>query len=109
MTQRYFLFDDEHEAYRQSVRAFVAKELAPHAEEWEKAEDFPDQVFRRLGELEMFGNKFEEKYGGTGAGHLFEAVFIEELGGCGSGGVAAGLGAHSQIALPPIASFGTEE
>jgi acyl-CoA dehydrogenase len=109
MTQRYFIFDDEHEAYRESVRAFVSKELLPHAEEWEKAEDFPDEVFRRMGTLEMFGNKFDENYGGTGAGYLFEAVLVEEMSRCGSGGVAAGLGAHAQIALPPIASFGSEE
>ena len=40
---------------------------------------------------------------------VFEAVLVEELARCGSGGVAAGLGAHAQVALPPIASFGTEE
>jgi len=109
MTQRYFIFNQEHDAYRESVRAFVSRELAPHAEEWERAEDFPDQAFRRMGQLDLFGNKFEERYGGTGAGVVFEAVLVEELARCGSGGVAAGLGAHAQIALPPIASFGTEE
>jgi acyl-CoA dehydrogenase len=109
LSQRYFIFNDEHEAYRESVRDFVNKELLPHAEEWERAEDFPDRVFRRMGSLELFGNKFEESYGGSGAGPLFEAVLIEELARCGSGGVAAGLGAHAQIALPPIATFGTEE
>jgi acyl-CoA dehydrogenase len=109
MTQRYFVFDEDHEAYRDSVRAFVGKELLPHAEEWEKAEDFPDETFQRMGALDLFGNKFAEQYGGTGAGHVFEAVLVEELARCGSGGVAAGLGAHAQIALPPIASFGNEE
>jgi acyl-CoA dehydrogenase len=109
MTQRYFIFDGDHEAYRQSVRSFVSKELLPHAEEWEQAEDFPDEIFRRMGALELFGNKFDEDYGGTGAGHLFEAVLVEEVARCGSGGVAAGIGAHAQIALPPIASFGNDE
>ncbi|HXA43052.1 MAG TPA: acyl-CoA dehydrogenase family protein [Candidatus Solibacter sp.] len=109
MTQRYFIFDDDHEAYRESVRAFVAKELLPHAEEWENAEYFPDETFPRMGALDLFGNKFDEKYGGTGAGYLFEAVLVEEMSRCGSGGVAAGLGAHAQIALPPINSFGNEE
>ena len=109
MTQRYFIFDEDHEHYRESVRAFVDKELLPHAEEWEKAEDFPDETYRRMGPLDLFGNKFDEEYGGTGAGFLFEAVLVEEMARCGSGGVAAGLGAHAQIALPPIASFGTEE
>ncbi|HEV3230855.1 MAG TPA: acyl-CoA dehydrogenase family protein, partial [Candidatus Dormibacteraeota bacterium] len=109
MSQRYHVFDGEHEAYRESVRAFVQKELRPHADEWERAENFPDQTFRRMGALGLFGNKFDEAHGGTGAGPVFEAVLIEEVARCGSGGVAAGLGAHAQIALPPIASFGTEE
>ena len=109
MTQRYFIFDGDHEAYRESVRSFVSKELLPHAEEWEQAEDFPDEIFRRMGALELFGNKFDEEYGGTGAGYLFEAVLVEEVARCGSGGVAAGIGAHAQIALPPIASFGNDE
>jgi acyl-CoA dehydrogenase len=109
LTQPYFVFGAEHEAYRESVRAFVSKELQPHAEEWERAEDFPDEIFRRMGTLELFGNKFEEAYGGTAAGPVFEAVLVEETARCGSGGVAAGLGAHAQIALPAIANFGTEE
>ena len=109
MTQRYYVFDDDHEAYRQSVRAYVTRELAPHAEEWERAEEFPVEVYARMGALGMFANKFDEQYGGSGAGYLFEAVLVEELSRCGSGGVAAGLGAHAQIALPPIAEFGTEE
>jgi acyl-CoA dehydrogenase len=109
MSQRYFIFDEDHEHYRESVRAFVQKELRPHAEEWEEAEDFPNATFKRMGDLDLFANKFDEKYGGTGAGHIFEAVLVEEMSRCGSGGVAAGLGAHSQIALPPIASFGNEE
>src|SRR5258708_2375963 len=109
MTQRYFIFDDDHEAYRESVRAFVAKELLPHAEEWEKAEYFPDETFPRMGALDLFGSEFEEKYGGAGAGYLFEAVLVEERWRCGSVGVAAGLGAHAQIALPTINSLGSED
>src|SRR5258708_39827048 len=101
MTQRYFIFDDEHEAYRESVRAFVAKELLPHAEEWEAAEYFPDETFRRLGALELFGNKFEEKYGGTGAGYLFEAVLVEEMWGRAPGRDRARRRPHDPMPLPP--------
>ncbi|HEV3233816.1 MAG TPA: acyl-CoA dehydrogenase family protein [Candidatus Dormibacteraeota bacterium] len=109
MPQRYYIFDDDHEAYRESMRSFVLKELRPNADEWERAEEFPIEMYRRMGQLDLFGNKFEEEYGGTNAGYLFEAVLVEEMSRCGSGGVAAGLGAHAQIALPPIASFGTPE
>ena len=46
---RHFIFTDEHEQLRESIRRFVARELQPHAEEWEET-TFPDQVFRRMGE-----------------------------------------------------------
>ena len=46
---RHPLFTDEHEAIRRSIRAFVERELRPHADEWERAGDFPDDIFRRMG------------------------------------------------------------
>src|SRR5258708_32357790 len=109
MTQRYFIFDDDHEAYRESVRAFVAKELLPHAEEWEQAEYFPDETFPRMGALDLFGNKFDEKYGGTGAGYLFEAVLVEEMSRCGSGGGRPRPGAPAQLPPPPVESVGNAD
>ncbi len=65
-------------------------------------------MFERLAELGYIGLKFPARYGGSDD-VVADAVFVQELARCGSGGVAAGIGAHSGIALPPIASFGTEE
>ena len=64
-------------------------------------------MFARLAELGYIGLKFPVQYGGDGD-PVADAVFVEELARCGSGGVAAGIGAHSGIALPPIWKFGTE-
>jgi acyl-CoA dehydrogenase len=101
-------FTEEHEEFRQAVRRFVLKELKPHAAEWEEARWFPNSVFTRLAELGYIGLKFDPAYGGDGD-PIADAVFVEELAHCGSGGLAAGIGAHAGIALPPIARFGTEE
>ena len=101
-------FTEEHEEFRQAVRRFVAAELLPHAQEWEDARWFPSEVFGRLAELGYIGLKFPPQYGGDGD-PIADAVFVEELARCGSGGVSAGIGAHSGIALPPIWRFGTEE
>ena len=101
-------FTEEHEEFRLAVRRFVQTELRPHAGEWEAAKWFPNEVFTRLAELRYIGLKFPTAYGGD-ADPVADAVFVEELAWCGSGGVAAGIGAHSGIALPPIARFGTEE
>ncbi|MDQ6745899.1 MAG: acyl-CoA dehydrogenase family protein [Actinomycetota bacterium] len=90
------------------MRRFVARELYPHAAEWERERWFPSDLFARLAELDYLGLKFPAQYGGDGD-PVADAVFVEELARCGSGGLAAGIGAHSGIALPPIWKFGTEE
>jgi acyl-CoA dehydrogenase len=90
------------------VRRFVQAELYPHARDWEEARWFPNDVFARLAELGYIGLKFPREYGGEGD-PVADAVFVEELAWCGSGGLAAGIGAHAGIALPPIWKFGTED
>jgi len=102
-------FTAAHEALRAEIRAWVAAELRPHAAAWEAAKHFPDEVFRRCGARGYLGLKFDPRHGGTGGGFYADAVFAEELARCGSGGLAAGIGAHASIALPPIDKFGTEE
>ena len=52
--QKHFIFTDEHEQLRETIRAFAQKELAPHADEWEET-TFPDSVFHRMGELGLPG------------------------------------------------------
>ncbi len=101
-------FTEEHEEFRTAVRRFVENELHPHASEWEEARWFPNDVFKRMAELGYLGLKFPPQYGGDGD-LIADAVLTEELARCGSGGLAAGIGAHIGIALPPIWRFGTEE
>ena len=102
-------FGDEHDQLREAIRRFVSRELRPHAEEWEDAGFFPGSVFDRMAELGYLGLKYPEEYGGEGGDYLHDAVLAEELAGCGSGGVAAGIGAHTGIATPPVWKFGTED
>jgi acyl-CoA dehydrogenase len=85
------------------------RELAPHAQEWEEACWFPNEVFAKLAAQGLLGLKYPAEYGGQGGDYLHEAVLIEELARVGSGGTAAGIGAHVNIATPPIWKFGTEE
>jgi len=104
----YDIFQPVHDDFRRNLRQFVENELAPHADEWEEAEEFPRWVFTRMGELGFLGMSYPEKYGGDDD-RIAEAVFHEEITRCGSAGVAAGLGAHIGIAMPQINRFGTEE
>ena len=68
MAEKFMLspFGTEHEIFRQQCRRFVEKELAPHAREWKKKQDFPDEVFRRVGEMGLHGILIPEEYGGIG-------------------------------------------
>ena len=103
-------FGEEHEELRETVSRFVSKEIAPNVDEWEEAREFPRELFSRCAELGFLGLKFPEELGGQGGTHLHDAVWVEELARSGgSGGVAAGLNAHSSIAMPPIFNFGTAE
>jgi acyl-CoA dehydrogenase len=102
-------FTEEHEAFRAQARSFVASELAPHTADYERDEWFPNDVFLRCARAGYLGLKYEQRYGGTGGGYLADAVWTEELARAGSGGLSAGIGAHTSIATPPIWRFGTEE
>jgi acyl-CoA dehydrogenase len=102
-------FNVEHEALRQEIRAFVTEELRPHAREWEQARWFPNEVFTRMAEHGLLGLKYPRELGGRGGDHLDDAVLSQELSRCGSGGLAAGIGAHVGIATPPVWRFGTED
>jgi acyl-CoA dehydrogenase len=102
-------FTEEHEALRESLRAFIEREIRPHVPGWEAAEEFPRELFTRMGELGFLGMKYPEEYGGQGGDYLHDAVFSEEMARSGSGGVSAGIGAHVAIATPPIFKFGTED
>src|SRR5207245_5940410 len=100
---------DEHETLRASIRSFVDRELRPHADEWEAAKDFPDSVFRRMGELGLLGLHFDEEDGGSGGDYLTMLVLAEEMAGCGSGGVAMAVSVQCEYVTAPIAKFGTAD
>jgi acyl-CoA dehydrogenase len=102
-------FTEEHDELRASARGFIERELAPHAQQWEDERWFPDEVFDKLAAQGLLGLKYPTVYGGQGGDYLHEAVLIEELARVGSGGTAAGVGAHVNIATPPIWRFGSEE
>src|SRR3954447_1428359 len=107
-TRKHFIFTDEHEQLRESIRTFAERELAPHSEEWEET-TFPNWVFNRMGELGFLGLDKPEQYGGQGGDYYSALVLAEEIGAARSGGLAMGLAVHTDMAMPPILAFGTEE
>lgn len=102
-------FTEEHSQFRSTVRAFAEKELAPHVEEWEKDEIFPNWVFKRAGELGILGAHFPEAHGGGGQDYWFSVTKAEELVRCRMAGVSMGLLVQSDMATPVISDIGTPE
>lgn len=102
-------FDDSHRLVRDSVRRFVEREILPHVADWEEAEEFPRELYRKAGEAGILGIGYPEALGGSHEGDLFAKVAAsEELMRCGSGGLVAGLGSLD-IGLPPLIKWGRAE
>ena len=106
--RKHFIFTDEHDQLRESIRRFAIKELQPHADEWEET-TFPNWVFERMGELGFLGLDKPVEYGGQGGDYYSSLVLAEEIGHSRSGGLAMGIAVHTDMAMPPILAFGTEE
>jgi citronellyl-CoA dehydrogenase len=102
-------FTPEHDALRATIRAFIEKELQPHAEEWEREGNFPDWVFTKMGDAGLLGLSYPEEYGGSGGDYISSLVLKEEMARSGSGGVGMAVAVQTDMATPPILKFGTEE
>lgn len=100
-------FSPEHDAFREALRDFVAREITPHVAEWDEAETFPRELYRKAAALGLLGLGYDEAHGGTPADVFFHLILSEEIARCGSGGVGASLLSHT-IGLPPVAKFGGE-
>ncbi len=97
----------ERQAILETLRAFCQAEIRPHVMEWDEAQRFPREVFRRLGELGFLGTIFPEEYGGAGLFCVDYAGIVEEIA-CVDGSVALALAAHTSLGSNHIFQFGTE-
>ncbi len=93
---------------RDTVRSFASDEVAPRANDIEKANDFPADLWRKMGDLGVLGITVEEEYGGAGMGYLEHVVAVEEMSRA-SAAVGLSYGAHSNLCVNQIRLNGTEE
>ena len=105
---RHFIFSDEHEQLRETIERFAKEELAPHADEWEET-TFPDSVIKRMGDLGFLGLTQPEEYCGQGGDYFTSVVRAEAMAYSSSGGLNMGIAVQTDMAMPPIAKFGSEE
>lgn len=102
-------FQEEHQIFRQQVRAFAENELGPKVDQWEEEKIFPSSVFKRAGELGILGAHYPEDVGGGGGDFWMSVVKSEELARCGSAGVTMGLLVQADMATPVINDLGSRE
>ena len=93
---------------REAVRAFADEAIAPRAEEIDRSNQFPRDLWPRLGELGLLGITVEPEYGGAGLGYLAHVVAMEEISRA-SGSVGLSYGAHSNLCVNQIRRWGTPE
>jgi len=94
--------------WRETLKEFADKEVAPHAARYDDAGEFPWDSVKKMRELGLFGLVFPEKYGGQGSGTLEYVFAVEEVSrACASTGIT--LAAHVSLGTWPIYAFGTEE
>ncbi|MFJ9908504.1 acyl-CoA dehydrogenase family protein [Streptomyces sp. NPDC101152] len=102
------VFNEDHEAFRETLRAFIEAEVVPVHDEWLAAGQAPREFYYKLAELGLFGITVPEEYGGAGVDtHKFEAVQYEETARAGVS--FGGSGVHVNLCLPYIKMLATEE
>ncbi|MGW4692045.1 acyl-CoA dehydrogenase family protein [Kitasatospora cineracea] len=102
------VYNEDHEAFRETIRDFIANEVVPAYESWEEAGHPPRDFYRKLGELGVYGIEVPEEYGGAGeTGFKYQAVIYEETA---RAGVTFGSsGVHTGLVLPYLMEYATEE
>jgi len=103
-----FGYTPEQQHLRKTVRAFCEAEIKPHVMEWDESQTFPDQVFRKLGELGVLGAVFPEELGGTGYSYVDYSLVMEELARV-DPSVALCVAAHVSLCTNHIYLAGSEE
>ncbi|WP_433222515.1 acyl-CoA dehydrogenase family protein [Microtetraspora malaysiensis] len=102
------LFEDEHLLFRQTVREFLAREVVPHHPQWEKDGIVPREVWKKAGEIGMFGFSVPEQYGGSGITDFrYNAVVVEEIIRAGASGL--GFSLHNDVMAPYFVDLTDDE
>lgn len=101
-------FTEEHQAFRESLKDFLQKEVVPHIEKWEKTGTIERFIWEKFGEMGYFGIAYPEAYGGLNLDLFYTVIFLEELQKIKSSGFAAAMWAHGYLAMTHLNAEGDE-
>src|SRR6476469_4555953 len=104
------LFTADHDEPRRILQKFIAAEINPFVDEWEKADQFPSHdLFKKLGNLGFLGLNKPIEFGGQGLDYSYALMMAEELGHINCGGVPMAIGVQTDMCTPALARFGSDE
>lgn len=101
-------FSEEHHLFRQSLKDFLQKEVAPHIEKWEETGKIERFIWEKFGEMGFFGIAYPEEYGGMNLDFFYTVILLEELQKIKSGGFAAAIWAHAYLAMTHLNAEGDD-
>jgi len=100
-------FTEKHHDFRKRLKAFLAEEVIPHVDQWEKEKIEPREIWQKMGRGGFLCTEIGPEYGGIDGDFLYTVIIAEEMAGTNHTGLAAGL--HSDVVVPYIKSFGSPE
>ncbi len=109
MNSRDYFFNDEHNAFRETARRFIQKEVRPKIDEWEHNGCYDRSIFARMGELGFLGLSYPVEYGGQDADIKMSVVFWEELCRCGAMGFPISVCVQTDMASSSLNAVGTHD
>jgi acyl-CoA dehydrogenase len=100
-------YTEEHHKFRERLADFLAKEVTPNVDQWEKDKIEPKSLWRKLGQAGFLCMDVSPEYGGMGGDFLYSVIVTEEISHTMHTGLAAAL--HTDVVVPYISAFGSEE
>ncbi|MEZ0451235.1 acyl-CoA dehydrogenase family protein [Sphingobacterium thalpophilum] len=99
----------EHQIFRETLRAFIQKEILPHIDEWEKRGEIDRRIWKRMGDMGFMGLNYPEQYGGLALDFYYSMILCEELSHCFSGGFTIAALVIQYMSAPYLLKYATEE
>lgn len=98
----------EHKIFRETLQAFIRKEILPHVDTWEREGAIDKAIWKKLGDMGFMGLNFPTAYGGMDLDFYFTSIFCEELSKCFSGGFTIAALVTQFMATPYLGQYGSE-
>jgi citronellyl-CoA dehydrogenase len=104
------IYTEQHHELQRTVKRFIAAEINPHIDEWERAGSFPaHEVFGAMGKLDLLGINKAQEFGGLGLDYSYQLAFAEAMGDVDNGSLPMAVGVQVDMATPALARFGSDE